>query len=206
MELAVRFWSQPDSVEPMEVSDKVFGGEYREALVHQVVTAFMARARAGTKANKNRSAVSGGGIKPWRQKGTGRARAGTSRSPLWRGGGVTFAAVPRNYAQKVNRQMYRAGLRSILSELVRTDRLLVVDTVDLASHKTQALAAALRAFNLDSALIVTEEINENLYLASRNLPKIQVCDRAAIDPVSLIRFDKIVFTRDAIKNYETQLS
>jgi len=189
----------------IQVSDATFDREFSEALVHQVVTAYLAGARAGTKAQKNRSAVSGGGKKPWRQKGTGRARAGTIRSPIWRGGGVTFAAVPRDHAQKVNRKMYRGALQAILSELVRQDRLVVVGTLELAEAKTKALAAKLADLGVEKGLIVTAEVNENLYLASRNLPGIYVVDVAGIDPVSLVGADKVVMTVDAIEKIQEWL-
>jgi len=189
----------------IQVSDATFDREFSEALVHQVVTAYLAGARAGTKAQKNRSAVSGGGKKPWRQKGTGRARAGTIRSPIWRGGGATFAAVPRDHAQKVNRKMYRGALQAILSELVRQDRLVVVGTLELAEAKTKALAAKLADLGVEKGLIVTAEVNENLYLASRNLPGIYVVDVAGIDPVSLVGADKVVMTVDAIEKIQEWL-
>ena len=158
------------------VSEVAFAKEFNEPLVHQVVTAYMAGARQGSKAQKNRSEVSGGGKKPWRQKGTGRARAGTIRSPIWRSGGVTFAATPRDYSQKVNRKMYRGAMRCILSELVRQDRLVVVEGFDLESPKTKLMAARLKELNPEGALVVAGEVSENVYLASRNLPKVAVCD------------------------------
>jgi large subunit ribosomal protein L4 len=189
----------------IQVSEATFGREFSEALVHQVVTAYMAGARAGTKAQKNRSAVRGGGKKPWKQKGTGRARAGTIRSPIWRGGGVTFAATPRDHAQKVNRKMYRGALQSILSELVRQDRLLVVDALDLAEPKSKALVARLAELGVEKGLIVTAQVNENLYLASRNLPGVYVLDVSGIDPVSLVGADKVVITVDAIEKIQEWL-
>lgn len=188
------------------VNEAVFGAEFNESLVHQVVTAYMAAGRAGTKAQKNRSAVSGGGRKPWKQKGTGRARAGTIRSPLWRSGGVTFAAQPRSYAQKINKKMYRAAMRSIFAELVRQERLLVVESFDLAEPKTKGMVAKLAEVGADNALIVTAEVNENLWLASRNLYKIEVADVAAVDPVSLVGHDKVVITADALKQIEDRLA
>ncbi len=187
------------------VSEVAFGKEYNQDLVHQAVVAYMATGRQGTKAQKNRSDVSGGGAKPWRQKGTGRARAGTIRSPLWRTGGVTFAAAPRDHAQKLNKKMYRAALRCILSELARQERLVVVEAFDLEAPKTKALVQSLAQFNLTEALIVTEEVNENLYLASRNLHKVDVRDVQGIDPVSLVRFDKVVVTVGALKKLEEAL-
>ena len=189
----------------IQVSDATFDREFSEALVHQVVTAYLAGSRAGTKAQKNRSAVSGGGKKPWRQKGSGRARAGTIRSPIWRGGGATFAAVPRDHAQKVNRKMYRGALQAILSELVRQERLVVVGTLELAEAKTKALAARLADLGIEKGLIVTAEVNENLYLASRNLPGVYAVDVAGIDPVSLVGADKVVMTVDAIEKIQEWL-
>ena len=188
------------------VSEVAFAKEFNEPLVHQVVTAFMAGGRQGSKAQKNRSEVSGGGQKPWRQKGTGRARAGTIRSPIWRSGGVTFAASPRDFSQKVNRKMYRGAMRCILSELVRQERLVVVDGFDLEAPKTKLMAAKLKELNAEGALVVANEISENLYLAARNLPKVDVCDTQAVDPVSLIAHDKVVVTVDALKKLEEQLA
>ncbi|AMX01586.1 50S ribosomal protein L4 [Microbulbifer thermotolerans] len=187
------------------VSEVTFGREFNQDLVHQAVVAFMAGARQGTKAQKNRSSVSGGGKKPWRQKGTGRARAGTIRSPLWRSGGVTFAAEPRDHSVKLNKKMYRAALRCILSELARQERLVVVESFDVDAPKTKQLVAKLAQFDLSDALIVTEEVSENLYLAARNLHKIDVRDVQGIDPVSLIRFDKVVVTVSALKKIEEVL-
>ena len=177
------------------VSDAAFARPFNEALVHQVAVAYMAGGRAGTCAQKNRSRVSGGGAKPWRQKGTGRARAGTIRSPLWRGGGVTFAAKPRDYSQKINKKMYRAALCSIFSELVRQRRLLVVNDLALAEPKTKLMVAGLANLGIvDSVLLVTADLDKNLQLAARNLPKVDVRDVMGLDPVSLIRFDKVVIT------------
>ncbi|AKE52861.1 MULTISPECIES: 50S ribosomal protein L4 [Kangiella] len=189
----------------IKVSEVAFGREFNESLVHQVVVAYMAAARAGTRAQKNRSAVSGGGKKPWRQKGTGRARAGTIRSPLWRKGGVTFAAQPQDYTQKVNRKMYRGAIQSILSELVRQERLIVVEEFAVSAPKTKELVGKLKELDAKEALIVTEEVNENLFLASRNLHKVDVRDVQAIDPVSLIGFDKVVMTVAAVKKVEEML-
>ena len=188
------------------VSEVAFGKEFNQDLVHQAVVAYMAGARQGTKAQKTRAEVSGGGKKPFRQKGTGRARAGTIRSPIWRSGGVSFAAKPRSYDQKLNKKMYRAALRCILSELARQERLLVVDSFDVDAPKTKALVAKLNEYNLTDALIVSEEISENLYLASRNLHKIDVRDAQAVDPVSLIRFEKVVITVAALKQLEEALA
>lgn len=189
----------------ISVADEVFGSEYNEALIHQVVTAYLAGARAGTKAQKSRAEVSGGGAKPWRQKGTGRARAGSTRSPLWRKGGVTFAQSPRDYAQKVNRKMYRGALRSILSELVRQGRLRVVDALAVETAKTKVLLAKLKNLGLQQALIVTDTLDEKLYLAGRNLASIAIMDVAAVDPVSLVNFDKVVFTEAALSRLEGML-
>ncbi|MFV8784112.1 50S ribosomal protein L4 [Microbulbifer aggregans] len=187
------------------VSEVAFGREFNQDLVHQAVVAYMAGARQGTKAQKNRAAVSGGGKKPWRQKGTGRARAGTIRSPLWRSGGVTFAAEPRDHSVKLNKKMYRAALRCILSELARQERLVVVESFDVDAPKTKQLVTKLAQYDLSDALIVTEEVNENLYLAARNLHKIDVRDVQGIDPVSLIRFDKVVVTVSALKKIDEVL-
>ncbi len=190
----------------IQVSDAVFAADYKEALIHQVVTAYMNAARSGTKAQKNRSAVSGGGAKPWRQKGTGRARAGTIRSPIFRAGGVTFAAQPRNYEQKVNRKMYRGALRSILSELVRQDRLVVVESFSVDAPKTKQLVSKLNDMGISEALIVTEEMDENLLLASRNLYHVDARAVQEVDPVSLIGFDKVIITSGALKALEEKLA
>ncbi len=190
----------------VEVSDLAFGKEFNEALVHQVVTAYLAGGRQGTKAQKNRAAVSGGGAKPWRQKGTGRARAGTIRSPLWRTGGVTFAAQPRDHAQKVNKKMYRAAMRCILSELVRQERLVVVENFQVDAPKTKQFIAKLNELELANALVVTEDVEQNLYLAARNVPHVDVRDAAGIDPVSLVGFEKVVVTVAALKKIEEALS
>ena len=187
------------------VSEVAFGKDFNEPLVHQVVTAFLAGARQGSKAQKNRAAVSGGGRKPWRQKGTGRARAGTIRSPLWRGGGKTFAAEPRDFSQKVNRKMYRGALRCIFSELVRQERLVVVDEFNIDSPKTKQVASKLKDLELSSVLIVTSEVDENLYLAARNLPKVDIRDASGVDPVSLIAFEKVLVTVPALKQLEEAL-
>jgi large subunit ribosomal protein L4 len=190
----------------VDVAESAFGAAFNEALVHQVVTAYLAGARAGTKAQKNRAAVRGGGAKPWRQKGTGRARAGTIRSPIWVGGGRAFAAQPRNHDQKVNKKMYRAALRSVLSELVRQDRLVVVESLELEAPKTRLLAAKLKELELDNVLILNEAFDETLFLAARNLPNVGICDAASIDPVVLIRFEKVVITLPALKLIEERLS
>lgn len=200
MELVVK------GADALTVSETTFGRDFNEALVHQVVVAYAAGARQGTRAQKTRSDVSGGGAKPWRQKGTGRARAGTIRSPLWRTGGVTFAARPQDHSQKVNKKMYRGAMKSILSELVRQERLIVVDNFSIEAPKTKALVAKLKELELTDALIVTGELDENLFLAARNLHKVDVRDAAAIDPVSLIAFDKIVMTASAVKAVEEMLA
>ncbi len=190
----------------VDVAESAFGAEFNEALVHQVVTAFLAGGRAGTKAQKNRSQASGGGAKPWRQKGTGRARAGTIRSPIWVGGGRTFAARPRDYSQKVNKKMYRAALRSVFSELVRQDRLVITDSITMEAPKTKELAEKLQKLNLDNVLIVNEAFDEKVYLSARNLPDVGICDAAAIDPVVLMRFEKVLITLPALKLIEERLS
>ena len=191
----------------LEANDVIFGRSFNEALVHQVVTAFLAGARSGSKAQKTRAQASGGGRKPWRQKGTGRARSGSIRSPIWRGGGRTFAASPRSFSQKVNRKMYRGALCSILSELNRRDCLIVMDEFNLETHKTRdlILAAQLKSLSLESVLIVDAEISENLILASNNLPQVGVLDARDLDPVNVLRFNKIMLTKDAIKQLEERL-
>ncbi|MEL0305557.1 MAG: 50S ribosomal protein L4 [Luminiphilus sp.] len=188
------------------VSEANFAREYNEALVHQVVTAYLSGARQGTRAQKTRSEVAGGGKKPWRQKGTGRARAGTIRSPIWRSGGVTFAAKPQDHSQKVNRKMYRAAMRSILSELARSDRLMIVEALDVDQPKTKLLVETLKGYGVDNVLIVADSVDKNLYLASRNLHKVDVRDVEGVDPVSLIAFDKVMITVDAIKKFEETLA
>ena len=195
-----------DAQSALQVSETTFGREFNEALVHQVVVAYAAGARQGTRAQKTRSEVSGGGKKPWRQKGTGRARAGTIRSPIWRGGGVTFAAKPQDHSQKVNRKMYRGAIQSILSELVRQDRLVVVEKFGVDAPKTTELLTKLQALDLKDVLIVTPEVEENLFLAARNLYKVDVRDVTGIDPVSLIAFDKVLMTADAVKQIEEMLA
>lgn len=189
----------------IKVSDATFGREFSEPLVHQVVTAYLAGARAGTKAQKNRSAVSGGGAKPWRQKGTGRARVGTIRSPIWRGGGRTFAASPRDHSQKVNRKMYRSAMQAIFSELVRQERLIVLDKLEIDTPKTSDLMAKLTAMDFSEGLIVTSEVEGNVFLASRNVPNVYALDVASLDPVSLVGADKVVMTVDAVKKIEEWL-
>ena len=190
----------------VEVSDAAFAREFNEALVHQVVVAHMAGARQGTRAQKTRSDVSGGGRKPWRQKGTGRARSGTIRSPIWRSGGVTFAARPQDHSVKVNRKMYRGALRCIVSELIRQQRLVAVESFNVDVPKTKALINQLKPLDLASVLIVTEEVDQNLYLASRNLKQVDVRDVQGVDPVSLISHDKVLITVSALKKLEEALA
>jgi len=190
----------------VDVLDSAFGAEFNEPLVHQVVTAYLSGGRAGTKAQKNRAAARGGGAKPWAQKGTGRARAGTIRSPIWVGGGRTFAAKPRDYKQKVNKKMYRAALRSVFSELVRQNRLVVVKDLELEAPKTKLLAGKLKDLDLDNVLILNEAFEEKIFLAARNLPNVGICDAASIDPVVLIRFEKVLITLPALKLIEERLS
>ena len=194
-----------DSKKAITVADAAFGAGFNEPLVHQAVVAYLAGGRSGTRAQKGRSDVAGGGAKPWRQKGTGRARAGTIRSPLWRGGGKVFAAQTRDFSQKLNKKMYRAAMRSIFSELARQGRLVVVDAFTVDSPKTKALSAKLAELSLESALIVTDQADENLYLAARNLPHIDVTEVGGVDPVSLVGFEKVVITVAGIKQVEEWL-
>lgn len=189
----------------VEVSATTFGRDFNEALVHQVVVAYLAGGRSGTRAQKTRAEVRGGGAKPWRQKGTGRARAGTVRSPLWRGGGKVFAARPQDHSQKVNRKMYRGAMQAILSELVRQDRLVIVEGLDISRPKTRDLLEKLHALGLKEALIITGEWDANLYLSARNIPKIDVQQAPNIDPVSLMKFEKVVMTVDALRKLEEVL-
>ncbi len=190
----------------VQVSESTFGRAYNEDLVHQAVTAYLSGGRQGSRAQKNRSDVSGGGKKPWKQKGSGRARAGSTRSPIWRTGGVTFAARPQDHSQKLNRKMYRAALQSILSELARQDRLVVVESIQLDQPKTKLLQQKLGALKLDSVLIVADEVSENLYLSARNLPNVDVRDVSGADPVSLVRFDKVLMTVPAVKRFNEVLA
>jgi large subunit ribosomal protein L4 len=194
------------STKSVEVSDLMFGQDFNEALVHQVVTAYMAGGRAGTKAQKTRAEVSHTTAKPWRQKGTGRARSGMSSSPLWRGGGKIFAAKPRDFSQKVNKKMYRAALRSIMSELVRQERLVIVDKFEMEAPKTKQLVEKLKTMGINNALIVTEELGDNLYLSARNLHNIDVCMARHVDPVSLVGFEKVLITVPALKQVEEMLA
>ena len=191
--------------EAVNLSEVTFGREYNEALIHQVVVAYMASSRQGTKALKTRSEVRGGGAKPYRQKGTGRARAGTIRSPIWRGGGQTFAAKPRNYYQKVNRKMYRGAMRSILSELVRQDRIVVTNEFSIEVPKTKQVQNLLKDLALEDVLVVVEEVDKNLYLGSRNLKSVEVVDVQGINPITLIRCKKVLFTVGALKKVEEVL-
>jgi len=195
-----------DNSTSVSVSDIVFGAGYNEALVHQVVTAYLAGGRAGTAAQKTRSEVRGGGAKPWRQKGTGRARAGTSRSPIWTGGGVTFAAKTRDYSQKVNRKMYRGAIRSILSKLAADGNLLVVDSFDINEPKTRVLKDKLKGMDVSNALLIDAEVTEALYLSSRNIPRIQVLDVDGVDPVTLLRYSKVIVSSAALKQLEERFA
>ena len=190
----------------VELSDTAFGREFNEALVHQVVTAYLAGARQGTRAQKTRAEVSGGGIKPWRQKGTGRARAGSIRSPIWRSGGRAFAAKPQDWSQKVNRKMYRGAMQCILAELVRQERLILVEELSISAPKTKELIAKLSDLGAPRALIVTKEVDENLYLAARNIPHVNVLGTSEVDPVSLIAFDKVIMSVEAAKQFEEALA
>ncbi len=194
-----------NSKKTIAVSDTVFGLEYKESLIHQLVTAYRAAGRAGTVAQKNRSDVRGGGAKPWNQKGSGRARAGTSRGPLWRSGGVTFAARPRDYTQKLNKKMYRTGIRSILSELNRQQRLLIVEDITVDAPKTKQMAAKLADLGVSKTLIITETGDEKLYLSARNLHHVEICDVAGMNPVNLVRYDHVVATVGAIRAIEENL-
>ena len=205
MELNITTASGDASKKTVEVSEETFNKDFNEALVHQVVTAYLAGGRAGTKGQKNRAAVSGGGAKPWRQKGTGRARSGTIRSPIWRSGGTTFAAKNRDFSQKVNRKMYRSAMISIVSELVRQDRLLVLTDLKMDGPKTKELADQLKALNAQNALIVTADFEQNIYLSSRNLINIEYTDAQHINPVNLVRYEKVIMTADAVNKVEEML-
>jgi len=189
----------------LQVSEAAFGHEFNEALVHQVVTAYRNAGRAGTKAQKTRAEVSGGGRKPWAQKGTGQARSGSNRSPIWVGGGKTFAAKPRSFEQKVNRKMYRGAIRSMLSELARTDRLRVTDGITLEAPKTRLLANQLKSWSLESVLIVVEAQDEKLYLAARNLPHVEVLEVSSLNPLALVGYDTVLMTVGAVKLLEERL-
>lgn len=187
------------------VSDEVFGRDFNEGLVHQAVVAYMAAGRAGTKAQKNRSAVSGGGAKPFRQKGTGRARAGTIRSPIWRSGGTTFAAKPRDFSQKLNKKMYRAAMRSILSELVRQERLVVVDAIE-SDGKTKSMSAQLKGYGTNDVLLVSDVDDVNVLLASRNIPYCEYATASALNPVSLVGHEKVVMSKGAVEKVQEWLA
>ena len=192
--------------EALAVSDEVFGCVFNEPLVHQLVVAYQAAARSGTKAQKTRSDVSGGGAKPWKQKGSGRARAGTTRSPLWRTGGVTFAARNRNYEQKLNKKMYRAAMRSIFSELLRQGRLVVAQELTPAEPKTKVLVDKFKSIGFERGLVITDGMDMNLFLAARNLPHVYVCEAHSLSPVELVHSDKVVMTPEAAKKIEDALS
>ena len=206
MELSLALPGKKTGEEKISLSDGSFGRAYNEALVHQTVITYLAGARQGTVQQKTRSDVKGGGRKPFRQKGTGRARAGTIRSPLWRSGGKTFAARPQDHSKKLNKKMYRGAMQCILSELIRQGRLLVVNEFALASHKTKELVSKLKEFDLENVLIVSESVEQNLYLAARNLHKVDVLDVAGLDPVSLIGFEKVLITVPALKKVEEMLA
>jgi large subunit ribosomal protein L4 len=201
MDLAIH-----NSKKKVSVSDDAFGASYNESLVHQLVVSYMSGARAGTKAQKNRAAVSGGGAKPWKQKGTGRARAGTIRSPIWRSGGVTFAASPRDFSKKLNKKMYRVGMRSLVSELVRQDRLILIDELGVSEAKTKAMNTRLNEIGVNDALILTDGLDSSVYLAARNIPNIQVMDVAIVDPLSLVQQQHVVIDQAALKKLEERLS
>ena len=206
MELALALPGKKTGKEKISLSDKSFSREYNEPLVHQMVVTYMAGTRQGTVKQKTRSEVRGGGRKPWRQKGTGRARAGTIRSPIWRSGGVTFAAKPQDYSKKLNKKMYRGAMQCILSELIRQDRLIVVNEFTVESHKTKDLVNKLKEFELDNVLIISDQVQQNLYLAARSLHKVDALDVSGLDPVSLIGFEKVLITVSALKKVEEILS
>jgi len=206
MELALALPGKKTGKEKISLSDKSFSREYNEPLVHQMVVTYMAGTRQGTVKQKTRSEVRGGGRKPWRQKGTGRARAGTIRSPIWRSGGVTFAAKPQDYSKKLNKKMYRGAMQCILSELIRQERLIVVNEFTVESHKTKDLVNKLKEFGLDNVLIISDQVQQNLYLAARNLHIVDALDVSGLDPVSLIGFEKVLITVPALKKVEEILS
>ena len=190
----------------VSVSEDAFGADFNETLVHQLVVSYMSGARAGTKAQKNRAAASGGGAKPWRQKGTGRARAGTIRSPIWRSGGVTFAASPRDYSKKLNKKMYRVGMRSLVSELLRQQRLILIEELGVTEAKTKSMNARLTELGINDALILTDGLDSAVYLAARNIPNIQVMDVAIVDPLSLVSQKQVIIDAAALKKLEERLS
>ncbi|MGD7035394.1 50S ribosomal protein L4 [Methylotuvimicrobium buryatense] len=206
MSIQIPAINENESAAAVAVGDEVFGQAFNETLVHQLVTRYLAGARSGTKAQKTRSDVSGGGSKPWRQKGTGRARSGTMRSPLWRTGGVTFAARPRSFEQKLNKKMFRSGLRSILSELLRQDRLVVSNEIIPSSPKTKEMVAKLSGLDCKRVLIISDEVDFNLALASRNIPYLEVCSADNISPVSLVGAEKVIMTPAAVKMIEERLA
>ncbi len=205
MELALTTASGKTSKKTVDLPEAIFAADFNQDLVHQAVTSYLAGARSGTRAQKNRADVRGGGKKPWRQKGTGRARSGTIRSPIWRSGGVTFAARPQDFSKKLNKKMYRAAMRSIFSELLRNERLLVIDDFKMEAPKTKELSAKLGALGVDKVLLITHDLNEALFLSARNLFKVGICEVGYIDPVSLVRFDKVLMTVSAIKKLEESL-
>lgn len=206
MSLQIPAIGNQDSAQPLDVSEAVFGQDFNETLVHQLVTKYLSAARAGTKAQKNRSAVSGGGAKPFRQKGTGRARAGTTRSPVWRTGGVAFAAQPRSFDQKLNKKMYKAGIRSIFSELLRQNRISVCNDIVPATPKTKDFLAKIKGIDAGRILVVADDLSENLILAARNLHYIAVVTPSSVDPVSLVSADRVLATTTALKQIEERLA
>ena len=206
MGLQIPALNKQDSAGIVEVSDAVFGQAYNETLVHQLIVKYMAGSRAGTKAQKTRRDVSGGGSKPWRQKGTGRARSGSSRSPIWRTGGVAFAARPRSYEQKLNKKMFRVGIRSVLSELLRQDRLVVCNDISPSAPKTKELVEKLKVLDESKILIVVESVDANLALASRNIPNVAVIEAANLSPVLLVAAEKVIATSGAVKLIEERLA
>jgi len=206
MSLQVPAIGNQSSAQPLDVSELVFGQDFNETLVHQLVTKYLSAARAGTKAQKNRAAVSGGGAKPFRQKGTGRARAGTTRGPVWRHGGVAFAAQPRSFDQKLNKKMYKAGIRSIFSELLRQNRIAIFDDIFPSTPKTKDLLQKIKGIDAGRLLIVADDLNENLLLAARNLPYVAVLTPSSVDPVSLVSADKVIATTTALKQIEERLA
>lgn len=206
MEISLQQITEANQSGVIDAADKIFGAEFKPGLIHQVVTAYLSAGRAGTKAQKTRSQVSGGGAKPFRQKGTGRARAGTTRAPQWRGGGMVFASAPRDYSQKVNKKMYRVAIRSILSELLRQERLVVVDDFVMNAPKTKELASKLKSFGDVKVLIVPAEVGENLFLAARNLYKVAVVGAKQVDPVTLVSAEKVLMTVSALKQFEEVLA
>ncbi len=205
MELALTTATGKTSKKTVDLPEAIFAADFNEDLVHQAVTSYLAGARSGTRAQKTRSEVRGGGKKPWRQKGTGRARSGTIRSPIWRSGGVTFAAKTQDFSKKLNKKMYRAAMRSIFSELLRKERLVVIDDFKMEAPKTKELAARLDALGVEKVLLITHDLNEALFLSARNLFKVGICEVGYIDPVSLVRFDKVLMTVSAIKKLEESL-